>query len=186
MAYVGLAKPIIAKLTETGGVATYSAGFAFGKAISLDIAPEYNEASLYGDNQQVETEKEFKQATVTLGTTTIPTQAYSVMFGHEVKNEAAGAEIIYKTDDASNYVGFGCYTDETIEGVKKFVAMWIHKVKFTQSQESYKTKGDSIEFQTPSITGVAIGTDTKNWKTTKIFATQEAAITWLNEKAQIA
>jgi len=186
VAYVGLAKPIIAKLKETAGVATYSDGFAFGKAISLDIAPEYNEASLYCDNQQVETEKEFKQAIVTLGTTTIPTQAYSVMFGHEVKNKASGIEIIFKTDDASIYVGFGCYTDETIEGVRKYVVMWIHKVKFTQSQESYKTKGDSIEFQTPSITGVAIGTDTKNWKTTKIFNTQEAAVTWLKEQAKIA
>ena len=183
MAYVGLAKPIIAKLTETGGTATYSDGFAFGKAISLDIAPEYNEASLYGDNQQVETEKEFKQAKVTLGTTTIPIDAYSVMFGHEV---AEGKEIIYKTDDASNYVGFGCYTDETIDGVKKFVAMWIHKVKFTQTQESYKTKGDSIEFQTPSVEGIAIGTDSKNWKTTKIFDTAEDAISWINTKAGIS
>ena len=73
------------------------------------------------------------------------------------------------------------YTD----GVKKFVAMWIHKVKFTQTQESYKTKGDSIEFQTPSVEGIAIGTDSKNWKTTKIFDTADAAITWINTQAGI-
>ena len=186
MAYIGLAKPFVATLTETPDGATYSNGFAFGKAVSLDISPEYNEASLYGDNQQVENVKEFKQATITLGTTTIPKEAYNAMFGHAVSGENQNT-ITYKTSDYSKYVGFGCYTDEIVDGTRKYTATWIHKVNFAQQQESYQTKGDSVEFKTPEITGVAMGLSaTSEWREVKIFDTEEAAIEYLKGKAGIA
>ena len=69
MAYVGLRKPIIAEIT---GAKVYGEPFAFGKAIGLQVTPNYAEGSLNADDAQVEYDKEFNYAEVTLNTSTIP------------------------------------------------------------------------------------------------------------------
>ena len=56
MAYFGLRYPIIAKYDRSTGI--YSNGFVCGKAVSLEITPNYSEGSLYGDDEQAEYEKE--------------------------------------------------------------------------------------------------------------------------------
>ena len=81
MAYIGLTTPIIAKGDYSKSEPTYSDGFVCGKAISTDIEPQYSEGSLYGDNSQAEYDNEFKNANVTLGTTTLPSQAEKTMYG---------------------------------------------------------------------------------------------------------
>ena len=131
MAYVGLAKPTVAKLDESAGTPKYTDGFTCGKAMALDISPQYAEGSLFADNKKSEYDKEFKYADVTLGTDTLPIQAHKVMFGHEVSKEGeSGTSIKNRTTDSSNYVGLGIYMDEKVDGLKKYVAMWIYKVKF--------------------------------------------------------
>ena len=148
MAYVGLAKPTVAKLDESSGT------------------PKY--------------------ADVTLGTDTLPIQAHTVMFGHTVAKEGeSGTSIKNRTTDSSNYVGLGIYMDEKVDGLKKYVAMWIYKVKFAEGQESFKTKGDNIEYQTPSIAGQAIGIDDNLWKETMIYDTEKEARDWIDEMAGI-
>ena len=63
--------------------------------------------------------------------------------------------------------------------------MWIYKVKFTEGQESFKTKGDNIEYQTPSIAGQAIGISDNLWKEIQIFDTEKEARNWIDEMAGI-
>ncbi len=186
MAYVGLAKPTVAKLDESAGTPKYTDGFTCGKAMALDISPQYAEGSLFADNKKLESDKEFKYADVTLGTDTLPIQAHKVMFGHEVSKEGeSGTSIKNRTTDSSNYVGLGIYMDEKVDGLKKYVAMWIYKVKFAEGQDSFKTKGDNIEYQTPSIGGQAIGIDDNLWKETRIYDTEKEAQDWIDEMAGI-
>ena len=142
--------------------------------------------SLFADNKKSEYDKEFKYADVTLGTDTLPIQAHKVMFGHEVSKEGeSGTSIKNRTTDSSNYVGLGIYMDEKVDGLRKYVAMWIYKVKFAEGQESFKTKGDNIEYQTPSIGGQAIGIDDNLWKETMIYDTEKEAQDWIDEMAGI-
>ena len=142
--------------------------------------------SLFADNKKSEYDKEFKYADVTLGTDTLPIQAHKVMFGHEVSEEGkSGTSIKNRTTDSSNYVGLGIYMDEKVDGLRKYVAMWIYKVKFAEGQESFKTKGDNIEYQTPSIGGQAIGIDDNLWKETMIYDTEKEAQDWIDEMAGI-
>ena len=51
MAYIGLRKPIIAQRT---GAEKYSTPFVLGKAISLNVTPNYAEGSLNADDGQAE------------------------------------------------------------------------------------------------------------------------------------
>lgn len=184
MAYIGLAKFTVAKLGTTGA---YTEGFSCGHAMSMNIAPQYAEGSLFGDNMKVEYDKEFKYADITIETTSLPIKAHEVMFGHTI-SEGSGSSndsIAFKATDESGYVGVGVYVTEKVDGKKKYVACWMPKCKFSEGEDAFKTKGDNIEYQTPSISGQALASDDGTWKEVEVFGTEEAAIAWVNEKAGI-
>lgn len=176
MAKVGFRKIYIAKRTAAG---TYEKPFKFGKAINLSVSPQYAEGTLYADDALAEEDKEFKYADVTLGTNTIPAESHTIMFGHKVDESG---EITHSTDDQGQYVGQGWLSVERVDGVRSFVANFLKKVKFTEPSEEYETKGDSIAYKTPSISGKAMAEEDGSWKAAKPFATEEEALTWLFEK----
>ena len=175
MAYIGLRKPIIGKRT---GAKKYENPFALGKAVSLQVTPNYAEGSLYGDDIQAEYDKEFNYAEITMGTTTIPIKAHAAMFGHEV--EEAEKSIEMNANDENEYVGMAWITVEKVDGVKCFTGNFLYKVKCSEPSEDYTTKGESIEYKTPSITGRALAEDDGAWKKVKAFDTEEKAIEWIN------
>lgn len=181
MAYIGLAKPTIAKRSDEG---TYSDAFRCGKAIETSITPQYAEGSLFGDNTKAEYDKEFKYADVSLNTTTLPIQAHEIMFGHTVGSDTEKT-ITFKDNDESGFVGYGFYVAEKVNGKKSYTASWLPMCKFSEGADTYKTKGDSIEYQTPTISGQAQSTDEGIWKEVKVFETEAAAQQWIDEKAGI-
>ena len=181
MAYYGLSNPWIAKYTEETGL--YSDGFKCGSAVGTDINPQYNEAKLYGDNMLKESAKEFKYADVTATVTELPIEAAEVMFGHKVDKDTSTIE--YNTSDVSNYVGYGFYVSELVNGVNKYNACILPKVKFAESSDSYTTKGDSIEFKTPSISGTGMAVSDGTWKKVKTFATESEAISFIKTELGI-
>lgn len=180
MAYVGLAKPYIARLVNETAK-TYADGFKCGKAMSVNITPNYNESKLYADNQLAEYVKEFKDGTMVLGTDRLPREADKTCFGHEVTEDG----VSYKTGDSANYVGVGFYVDEMLDGVKKYVAIVIYKVKFGEGAEDYTTKGENIEFKTPSINGTISGLSSTLWKDRKVFPTESGAEEWIKTTLNI-
>lgn len=186
MAYIGLAYPTFAKLNPATN--TYSEGFRMGKAVSVNINVNYNEANLPGDNVIAESVKEFRDGTIDLGITTIPLEAYNTVFGHTVTEGESETTIVDKTDDVPNYVGVGLLKEELVDGQKSYIAMWISKCLFTESGESATTKGETITFQTPTIAGKVLALDDRTWRERKIFtgATGEAdALAYINTQAGI-
>lgn len=177
MAYVGLRHIIMAPWTKDN---TYGEKFGFGKAIGLQINPNYAEGSLFADDKQAEYDKEFSYADVTLNTNTIPTVAHTGMFGHSKGQD--NEEITYKSSDQSSYVGMAWISVEKVDGVRKFIGNFLCKVKFSEPSEDYSTKGESIEYKTPSISGRAIAQDDEQWKKVEKFDTEEAAMEWINAK----
>lgn len=180
MAYIGLVRPTVAKLDESSGAAVYSDAFTCGKAMEMSITPTYAEGSLYGDDGKAEYDKEFSYAELTLNTTTIPIEAHELMFGHTVEEEKT---IKDKGDDEAQYVGFGIYVPEKVDGKRQYIAMWIYKAKFTEGTENYKSKGENIEYQTPSISGQAILNKDGEWRERHICETAAEAQQWIDTKA---
>lgn len=181
MAYFGLSKPFIAKLNVTTG--RYSDGFQFGHAVGTSVSPQYNEANLYGDNQLQETAKEFKYADTSIETTHMPIQAAATMFGHTV--DTATNEVTYSTSDSANYVGYGFYVAEKVDGVVKYVAAILPKTLFAEAEESYTTKGENLEFKTPSVSGKAMALETGVWKVKKTFSSEDEAVNFIKEYLNI-
>lgn len=177
MAYIGLRKPIIGLRKAEG---QYDAPFIFGKAISLQITPNYAEGSLNADDIQAEYDKEFNYAEVTLGTSTVPMQAHKIMFGH--KTDEAEKTIEMNANDENDFVGMGWITAEKVDGVKGYTGNFLYKAKFSEPSEDYATKGDSIEYKTPSVSGRALAEDDGRWKSVKFCKTSEEALNWIYEK----
>lgn len=181
MAYYGLRKPFVASYNKETGV--YSNGFQCGKAIGVNITPNYVEGALYADDEQDEYEKAFTNANVTLNTNTLPIAAANTMYGHEIDEETGS--IIYRTTDESNYVGVGFVVAQTVSGIKSFVATIVTCVKFTEAAEDFTTKGESITYVTPSQEGLAIADKNSKWKEKQTFDTADEAIAFIRSYLNI-
>lgn len=180
MAYIGLRKPFVAKYDRD--TKQYSDGFKYAHAINVNIKPNYTEASLYGDDVQTEYDKEFVNANVSFGSTHTPINAASTMFGHTVSNN----NVKYKTTDEANYVGLGFVAPEKIDGTKKYVALVLLCAKFTDPGDDFTTKNDQIQYNTPTIDGLAIAADDEgNWKETETFDTEAEAVAFICGKLNI-
>lgn len=176
----GLSKPWIASYDPTTD--KYSGAFKCGKAVNTSVTPNYNETSFYADNQQTEHVTEFKNANVTLGVDRMPVAAAGIMFGHEVKENG---EEIADAGDYSRNVGYGFITVEKIDNVKQFRACILCNVIFKEGEESFETKGESIVFKAPSLSGIAMCTDKGEWRIkSPYFDTEEEADKWIQTKLE--
>ena len=151
----GLKDIYYAKLTETTAngttTETYDTPVKLGHAISVDINPNLETATLYGDNMAVATKTKLKEITITIDTTDIPLSDRAILLGHSY-NSTTGA-VTVKGDDAPPYVAllFAATTaDDTLHYYK------FYKGKFAPGQQQIETEGESINWQTPSMEGTFI------------------------------
>lgn len=177
MAYLGMRKPIMAPWL---GNKTYGDPFAFGKAIGIQVTPNYAEGSLNADDEQAEYDKEFNYADVTLNTSTIPLAAHKIMFGHTVDEEKKSVR--FNKDDQAAYAGTGWIASEVVDGKKYFTGNILYKAKYSEPADDHSTKGDSIEYKTPSISGRASTDEDGDWKETQQFGTVTEALSWIYEQ----
>jgi phi13 family phage major tail protein len=175
MAYMGLRKPIFAKLKVDG---SYNPPVICGKAVGITVTPNYAEASLYGDDGQAEYDKEFTYADVTLNTTTLPIKVHEELFGHTVSDK----NVKFNADDQNNDGATAWVSVEKVDGKRKFISNILWKTKYSDPSEDYSTKGESIEYKTPSISGRASALDNGDWKETEEHETAEAAYAWIFDK----
>lgn len=180
MAYFGVSSPYMAQLDAETEV--YSNGFKCGKAISTSVTPSYSSAVLYADNAEAERVDEFVNAAVEVGTDRLPAQAAQIVFGHTITDGVT----TYKGNDSSNYVGYGFWVANMEDGVKKYQGVILHKVKFTEGQESFQTKGENITFATPTLSGSATVLKNDKWKTvSEKFASLTDAEVWIKTQLNI-
>ena len=185
MATTGLEYVVCAPYIETGGVADYGEGKVVTKAIKADLAINLNDAVLYGDNKIAEAVKEFKDGKLTINGTHLDYDVRAMLFGHEVTGVPGGEELIARGDDSGAYVGTGFFANVMRNGVQSFRSIWLPKVKFGVPGESLETKADSIKFGTPTIEGTVMTDVDGVYKTEALHATKDAAVAWLNDKANI-
>lgn len=171
----GLSKPWFAKLDPATG--KYSNAFKCGKLVETNVTPNYVTAKTYADNQVDEEVTEFRDATLAITTNSLPVVAAEMMFGHKVSETGEQTD---NADDTGSYLGYGFITREIKSGLKTYKACVILKAKFSEGQESYKTKGENIEFQNPSISGNAYALDNGDWrKKSPSFDTEAKADEWI-------
>ena len=148
MATIGLDSLYYSKITEnTAGEETYGTPQKLAKAIEAEVSIELNEAVLYADDGTDTVIKEFKNGTITLGVNDIGTDAAKDLTGAVVDNNGV---LVSTGEDEPTPVAIG-FRAKTAKGRYRY--FWLYRVLFGIPGTTLKTKGESIEFQTPSIEG---------------------------------
>ena len=128
MATIGLDKLFYAPITEDeNGDEEYGTPVMLAKAMTAELSIELNEATLYADDGAAEIVKEFKSGTLSLGVDDIGVAAAEALTGAKI--DANGVLISASENDGA---------------------------PFAVPSTNLTTKGDSIEFSTPTIEGTVM------------------------------
>ena len=180
MANIGLTNIWFSNLTEAqDGTATYDGAKNLGKAVSCSVSITNNEAKLYGDDSLAESDTSFASGTITLGVTDDDDSIFAPLLGHSIDQETN--EVIKTSNDTAPYVGVGRIVTKMVNGSYKYKVEFLYKVKFSEPSKDESTKGESIEFSTPSIEGLVSSLDDVNgtWSKSKTFDVKSDALTYL-------
>lgn len=176
MATIGLRDLYRAPITvDESGKETYGTPVRMAKAISAEISVEVAEAILYADDGADEVVKEFISGELTLNVNDIMPDDLAAILG---QTQDADGVVYAGEDDEPPYMAIG-FRAKKANGMYKYI--WLYKVKFAIPSESYNTKGDSIEFTTPEITGQFIKRPDGKWKAEHVAVpTEQAAASWFS------
>ena len=151
MATIGLDKLFYAPITEDENEEeTYGTPVQLAKAISVELSVELAEAVLYADDGIAQIIKEFNSGTLTLGVDDIGLSAASELTGAEIDSNGV---LVSTSEDDGKPVAVG-FRAKKANG--KYRYFWLYRVKFAVPATNLETKGESINFQTPSIEGTVM------------------------------
>ena len=177
MARIGLTNFRYSVLTEASdGTPSYAGPQTPGKAISCNVEVTNNDASLYGDDVLIESDKTFNSATVTMGIDDDDVTTMATLLGHTVNNDG---QMVRNANDTAPYVGLGRIITKMVNGSYKYKVEFLYKVKFAEPSQENNTKGESVEFSTPELEGTASALINGNWSVTETFDTKAEALTYL-------
>lgn len=192
MAGIGLYGVYYSKAIITDGIVTgYSGASTMGKAISASFEQtEGNDNPLYANNAIAEHDSAGGSGgTLTLTLDRLTQAAAADLYGLTVKTSSVtvdgttvdGTGFDYTGAEQSAPVGvaFIRWNQENDDRNNHEVVIF-RNVTFNFPNIEAQTLGDSIEWQTPEITGTVIGADGTNpWYKTRVFPSQAAAIAYI-------
>lgn len=185
MAKVGLKYPVAAMLKddESG----YEKGFVIAKAIKATANPNNNSAVLYADDGQAESDKSIRDISISLNVDDLTQKVYADLLGHTYTAAGEGPDgtpekVEVSTDDIAPFVGIGFYGKVVRSNKPSYMAKWLKKVQFAEPNDETDTKGESVNFQTPTIEGTAYACEDGSIKEQAEFTTEAEAIKWLKTK----
>lgn len=197
MATIGLSKPYYAIYAEAGGVVSYSDGAVMGKATEANISIETTEDNnLYGDNGLAETDRRFANGTLTLSTTDLSQEVSKAILGLTEQaitgidgvTDTSVKELVYDDAQVTPYLGVGFIIKKKVNGAYKWRGVVLPKVMFSVPEDAATTQGESIEWQTPELTGAIMRDDsaTHVWKKEATFTSEAQAEAYIKARLGIA
>lgn len=151
MATIGLDKLFYSKITEDAdGNETYATPVSLAKAMTAELSVELAEATLYADDGAAEIVKEFQSGTLSLGVADIGATVAEDLTGAKIDDNKV---LISASEDGGDPVAVG-FRAKKANG--KYRYFWLYRVKFGIPATNLTTKGESIEFSTPTIEGTVL------------------------------
>lgn len=191
MAFIGMRHVVGALITsETAGAeptyGTSGSGFLIGKAITGNLTINRNSNPLYADDAIAEDDNGITSMDLELGLDDLMEDIQDKM--GLLKAVTAGSPSVttyYDTSASAKAIGVGYIRVRRKNGVTKYQAIWIYKSIFSKNSENSQTKGESIEWNTPTVNGRCIGlpidsTGDLSYRKIQNFDTEADAATWLN------
>ena len=137
----------IMKGEDTAAAApTYDTPKVLAKSIEVTITPRYREGSLYASNAAVRREKRIDGYDVSMNVDQVVPAIRQEITGRQI--DAKGVQIIKGTQEAP-YLALGFAQTKDNNGKELW---WLYKGKFAEGEKAAKTRGENIEYQTPTLT----------------------------------
>ena len=197
MAFIGM-RHVVGAVFEShtpGSEPTYESGSGFdvGGAISGNLTINRNTNDLFYDDHLGESDNGISSMELELGLDDLLEEIQAKMGLLKAVSTGSGTSAVttyYETSGASKPIGLGYIRVRRKNGATKYQALWIYKTTFSQNAENAQTKGETIEWQTPTINGKCAGLDTDssgdyNFRKRQIFDSAAAAEAWLDGLAGI-
>ncbi|MBS4188652.1 phage tail protein [Bacillus sp. FJAT-49705] len=127
-------------------------------AISANITPNYNITTLYGDDRAVEVAEALGDIDFEIGMTDLTQDDYAFLLGKEKNSDGV---IEDSADDIAPYVSIGFRIPLSGGGFRYY---WYYKGKFNPPTQQAQTKGENVEFQTPTISGKFVSREDGKWR----------------------
>lgn len=190
MAKIGLRTSIFAPITSepVNDMPVYStAVHGHERLTTMSLSWQKNDAKLYADDVVAEADNSVTGAELEMGMDDLSEEFEISALG---VNKDSSGEYLEDTDDLGTPGGYGYIQVSVYKGVRKYIANWFYKVLFGKSDEESTTKGESIEYSTPTITGTVMGvnvdaTGKAKFRRRKEFSTYSEALAFLNQLAGI-
>ena len=191
MAFVGLLYAVAAPIQQEadGQPIIYGKGQVVGGMMTAEISYTRNSNPLYADDRVKEEDNSITGGTIKLGVDDASDEARVMLLG-DVKEGEAGEETYHETGESAPYVGTGYIRVRRKDNKTSYIAYWVHKAIFGLGTESAKTKGQSIEWQTPTLEGSIMGVKNNpalqvRFRERRTFARESEARAWIDKKAGI-
>lgn len=145
---IGVSNLMYAILTSdpATGTAVYEAPVSMPGIMSVKINPNASNETLFADDGPYDIASTIGKIDVELKTADLDLTIQAALLGHTL----AGGVLIRKASDIPPYVAIGF---KSLKSNGKYRYTWLAKGKFGASEQSNETKGDSVNFQSPTITG---------------------------------
>lgn len=180
---------VAGKYAVSQGAISYTAGKVLGKAVSYTInLDEPTQNNLYGDNEIAESDNQiFTTGNIALNTTEFTPDIRGWIFGIEPEEVTVGSKTVnvYNYDDDTKPIDFGVgfIEDKQVNNVDQWAVKILNRVRARIPGTSANTKGETIEWQTPTITCDIYRDETakRRWqRETEVFTTEADAKEFLN------
>lgn len=172
----------IGKYKNTSGTVTYETPTEVGDAMSANIELKFAEGRLYAEGRLAEYIKLATGGTISIAVKYIKKAAQAMMYGATADSQKDNVK--FSAKDVANYVGVGLYAPDKVDGVTKYTCMWVPKALFGPPSFAYQTKGENIQFNTPTTTGEFLPDDTtaELLLESETVETAEEAVAWIKGK----
>ena len=137
---------------KAGAESGYDAPFKIAKAIEAKVTPNTSSAILNADDGAAESASSEGETEIELGIDVLANDIYAKLLGKQV----VGGGVIDTTGDIAPN---GALMFRSLKSNGKYRYVVYYKGSFQPPEEEYKTKGESIEYNTPTIKGTFVHSD---------------------------
>lgn len=145
---------------------SYSGKTKVGDAMSVDLQLKFAEGRLYAEGKLAEYIREAIGGTMSMAVKHILDEAQKLLYGATESSRTVNTKAVKGLKISANglgsYVGISFYAPDKIDGVTKYTCVHVVKSLFGYPGMSYKTKGGSLEFKTPTTTGEFLPSDAED------------------------
>lgn len=171
---IGLSDIHYTKIAE--GATTTEGAFTnpikrLAKAIEAKVAPNTSNTVLYADDGAAESTSAEGETEIEISIDALANAVYADILG---KNINADGVVEDATGDVAPNVALAF---RSLKSNGKYRYFWYYKGTFQLPEENYKTKGEGIEYNTPTVKGVFVHSDivtnAKGEKLKRVFVDED-------------